>query len=233
MKYIIIDDEHYAHQIIKSYGDQIPNLVFIESCYDAIEALNVIKTGQIDLIFLDLNMPKLNGFDFLKTLSNPPKVIVTTAYKEYAIDGYELNIIDYLLKPISFDRFIKAINKIEIKNEKLISNSEGTPKSDDKSIFFKSNKNYFKIDLINILFIESQSNYCKIVTESKQVVVREKISSLIELLPSNNFYQVHKSFIISKKHIDSIQGNRIFINNNIIPIGKQFKINVLNIIESK
>ncbi|WAC02172.1 response regulator [Lacinutrix neustonica] len=112
MKYLIIDDEPMAHEIIKGYGDLLPNLELMKHCYDAIEALDYLRDATVDLIFLDLNMPKLKGFEFLKTLSHPPKVIVTTAYKEYALEGYELNITDYLLKPFSFERFLKAVNKV-------------------------------------------------------------------------------------------------------------------------
>ena len=141
MKYIIIDDEHIAHDIIKGYCDALPNLSFLGHCYDAIEAMEYLRTHKVDLIFLDLNMPKLKGFDFLKTLQNPPNVIVTTAYQEHALEGYELNIVDYLLKPFSFERFIKAINKIESKSPKSESTTTLNTKKEEQSLFLKSNKN--------------------------------------------------------------------------------------------
>lgn len=232
MKYIIVDDEHFAHDIIKGYCEQIQYLQFGQSCYDAIEALLYLKNEHVDLIFLDLNMPKISGFDFLKTLSNPPKVIVTTAYKEFALEGYELNIVDYLLKPISFERFIKAINKLD----SFGANTTNSPqvlsnvKEDESSIFLRSNKSYFQVELKSILFIESTGNYCKVVTLDNELVIREKISNLINSLPSDKFFQVHKSFIVSKSQIYSIEGNRIFIKNFEVPIGKFFKSNVNKLI---
>ncbi len=228
MKYIIVDDEHFAHAIIKGYSEQLQYLQFVQSCYDAIEALQCLKNEQVELIFLDLNMPKISGFDFLKTLSNPPKIIVTTAYKEFALEGYELDIVDYLLKPISFERFIKAINKID----RVEANTATPPPvmsnepKGDKSIFLRSNKSYFQVTLKNILFVESTGNYCKVVTVDNEVVIREKISNFINTLPSDNFFQVHKSIIVSKSQINSIEGNRILIRNFEVPIGKFFKSNV-------
>ncbi|WP_109301002.1 LytTR family DNA-binding domain-containing protein [Aquimarina sp. AU474] len=223
IKYIIVDDEHIAHDIIKGYCDTIPNLTFAHHCYDAIEAMECLRTDKIDLIFLDINMPKLKGFEFLKTLQNPPKVIVTTAYQEYALEGYELNIIDYLLKPFSFERFVKAINKIQI-NEgvKEISNV----KKEEGSLFLRSNKKLIQIKTNDVLFVEATGNYIKIILKDSEIQVREKISDIINLLPQNEFFQVHKSFIVAKKHINEIEGNRISIQKYIIPIGKVYKTNI-------
>ena len=152
MRYIIIDDEHIAHDIIKNYCDLLPNMQLLHNCYDALEAIAFLSKNSVDLIFLDLNMPKLKGFDFLKTLVNPPQVIVTTAYQEHAIEGYELNIVDYLLKPFSFERFIKAINKVKIEESTL--NNSAFGKSKD-SIFFRSNKKYVQVQIQEIKFIEA------------------------------------------------------------------------------
>ncbi len=232
MNYIIVDDEHYAHDVIKGYCEQLGHLQFVKSCYDAIEALQVLKSEEVDLIFLDLNMPKISGFDFLKTLSNPPKVIVTTAYKEFALEGYELDITDYLLKPISFERFIKAINKLDnadankLHTRLVLSND----KEAENRVFLRSNKSYIQVDLSSILFIESSGNYCKVVTSDSEIVIRDKLSNVINTLPSDNFFQVHKSFIVSKSQISSIEGNRIYIRNFEVPIGKFFKSNVNRII---
>ncbi|MBA6155089.1 response regulator transcription factor [Tenacibaculum sp. S7007] len=225
INYIIVDDEHIAHDIIKGYCDALPNLSFIQHCYDAIEAMESLRNNNVDLIFLDLNMPKLKGFEFLKALQNPPKVIVTTAYQEHALEGYELNIVDYLLKPFSFERFIKAINKIDVSNTKASVASTLTSKSDER-IFVKSSKKMIQINLKDILFVEAIGNYCKIITVDDEIQIREKISDFINVLPTDKFFQVHKSFIISKNHINSIEGNRIFINDFIIPIGKVYKTNL-------
>lgn len=223
IKYIIIDDEHIAHDIIKGYCDALPNLSFVQHCYDAIEAMECLRNHQVDLIFLDLNMPKLKGFEFLRTLQNPPKVIVTTAYQEYALEGYELNIIDYLLKPFGFDRFVKAINKIE-GSTTTVSNLNVSKETN--SLFLRSNKKLVQVKTNEILFIEATGNYVNITTTGQEIKVREKISDVLDLLPDDAFFQVHKSFIVAKKHINEIEGNRILIRDFVIPIGKTYKLNL-------
>ncbi|GAA0721370.1 LytTR family DNA-binding domain-containing protein [Aquimarina litoralis] len=225
MKYIIVDDEHIAHDIIKGYCDALPNLIFVQHCYDAIEAMECLAKHKIDVIFLDLNMPKLKGFEFLKTLKHPPNIIVTTAYQEYAVEGYELNIVDYLLKPFSFERFIKAINKIEVKKEENIAPTPNI-KKEDKSLFLRANKKIIQVKTEDILFIEATGNYIKVVTATNEIQVREKISDMLSLLPTNAFLQTHKSFIVAKKHINEIEGNRILIRDFVIPIGKVYKNNL-------
>lgn len=222
--YIIVDDEHIAHDIIKGYCDALPNLSFVKHCYDAIEAMECLRNHKVDLMILDLNMPKLKGFEFLKTLQNPPKVIVTTAYSEHALEGYELNIVDYLLKPFGFDRFVKAINKIEI-DSKEVTTIQNTDKQEE-SLFLRANKRRVQVKMNEILFVEATGNYVKVVTENEEVQVREKLSDILNLLPQNEFYQVHKSFIVAKTHINAIEGNRIFIKDFVIPIGKTYKINL-------
>ena len=204
INYIIVDDEHIAHDIIKGYCDALPHLRFVQHCYDAIEAMECLRNHDIDLIFLDLNMPKLKGFEFLKTLQNPPKVIVTTAYQEHALEGYELNIVDYLLKPFGFDRFIKAINKLD--TNKVVAPALNTKKQEE-SLFLRSNKKMVQVKIDAILFIEATGNYVKIVTKTDEIQVREKISDMLNLLPQSDFFQVHKSFIVPKKHINAIEGN--------------------------
>ncbi|CAM1369265.1 LytR/AlgR family response regulator transcription factor [Tenacibaculum xiamenense] len=229
IKYIIVDDEHIAHEIIKGYCDVLPNLTFVQHCYDAIEAMECLKTNEVDLIFLDLNMPKLKGFEFLKTLQKAPKVIVTTAYQEYALEGYELNIVDYLLKPFSFERFIKAVNKVDVsvKEVSTVSNI----KKEEESLFLRSNKKHVQVKYQDILFVEATGNYIKVVTSDKEIQVREKISDIMSLLPEDAFFQVHKSFIVAKKHINEIEGNRILIHDFVIPIGKVYKNNLKRLFE--
>ena len=231
IRYLIIDDEHIAHDIIKGYCDVLPNMQLMKHCYDTIEALDYLSTNSIDLIFLDLNMPKLKGFDFLKTLSDKPKIIVTTAYKEYALEGYELEITDYLLKPFSFERFLKAVNKaIHIKeNNPVIARPTENTKSDH--IFLSSNKKHFQVKISDILYIEAAGNYSKVVLINDNILVRDKISSLLEKISSEKFIQVHKSFIVAIEHINSLEGNRILIGNNTIPIGKMYKSNIINLIK--
>jgi len=231
IKYLIIDDEHIAHGIIKRYCDLLPNLKLMKNCYDALEAFEYLNANEVDLIFLDLNMPKLKGFDFLKTLSFPPKVIVTTAYSEFALEGYELNVVDYLLKPFGFERFLKAVNKAVTSTSKTIASLNVQPETQEKSIFLKSNKKYTQVLLSDIQYLESAGNYAKVVTTRETITVREKITDLLVTMDSDDFLQVHKSFAVAKKHIKSIEGNRILIKDYIIPIGTMYKTNVTQLLK--
>jgi len=223
---LIVDDEHMAHEIVQGYCDLLPNLEVKKHCYDAVEALEYLNEHMVDLIFLDLNMPKLKGFEFLRTLKLPPQIIVTTAYQEYAIEGYELNIVDYLLKPFSFERFLKAVNKISI-NQPLSKVGNDT----SKNMFVRSNKKYIQLDINSILYIEAAGNYSKIITEEETITLREKISELLVLFDSEDLMQVHKSFAISKRRIKSIEGNRMQIGEFTVPIGKIYKSTVLQILK--
>ncbi|MEM6321791.1 MAG: response regulator transcription factor [Bacteroidota bacterium] len=226
LKYLIIDDEYMAHEIIQEYADALPNLELVKNCYDALEALAYLNTNQVDLIFLDLNMPKIKGFDFLRTLTNPPKVIVTTAYQEYALEGYELNVVDYLLKPFSFSRFLTAINKAIPPTYGQSPTTNISKVKEYESIFLRSNKKHIQVTLANILYVEASGNYTKIITTDETISIRAKISDVLANLPSDNFLQVHKSFAVAIPHISSIEGNRIFIKDAVIPIGKMYKMRV-------
>lgn len=228
-KYLIIDDEPIAHDIIKDYCDLLPNMKLMKHCYDALEALDYLRGASVDLIFLDINMPKLKGFDFLKTLRNPPSVIVTTAYQEYALEGYELEITDYLLKPFSFERFLKAVNKaVQVQTNTSTEN----PVSNSGHVFFYSDKKYVQVKLDDILYVEAAGNYAKVVLKDNTLLVRDKISDVLEKLSSDSFLQVHKSFVVAKQHISSVDGNRIFIAKNSIPIGKLYKMNVSALVKN-
>ncbi|MFK8004870.1 MAG: LytR/AlgR family response regulator transcription factor [Saprospiraceae bacterium] len=227
IKYLIIDDEYIAHDIIKNYCDMLPNMQLMKNCYDALEAMAYLNKNEVDLIFLDLNMPKLKGFEFLKILPSPPKVIVTTAYKEYAIEGYELNISDYLLKPFSFERFLKAVNKALNSAAKIPSPIPTLEnKNQSKSIFLRSNKKYIQVNIDDILYLEAAGNYTKVITLSETITIRGKISDFLSLHSNDNFLQVHKSFAVAIKHIKSVEGNRISVGGNNIPIGKVYKMKV-------
>lgn len=226
LKYLIIDDEYMAHSIIQEYADLMPNLELVKNCYDALEALDYLNSNEVDLIFLDLNMPKIKGFEFLKTLTNPPKVIVTTAYQEYAIEGYELNVVDYLLKPFSFSRFLTAINKVIEPISVTQKTNTVSQKVEGQRVFLRSNKKYIQVDLDTILYLEAAGNYTKVVTTEETISIREKISEVLTNLSTDDFLQVHKSFAVAIKHIKSIEGNRIFIAEHIIPIGKMYKMQV-------
>lgn len=231
IRYLIIDDEHIAHKIIMEYCEMLPNMDLQKNCYTALEALAYLNHHEVDLIFLDLNMPKLKGFAFLKTLVSPPKVIVTTAYSEFAIEGYELNVSDYLLKPFSFERFLKAINKvidIPVKNEQTSPKKTTTTPS---QLFLRQNNSHIQVDINTILYIEASGNYTKVVTINDAITVRGKISDMIASLPQDEFLQVHKSFAIAKTQIQRIEGNSIYIGSDRIPIGKLYKNNVNSLLK--
>lgn len=225
IRYLIIDDEHIAHDIIKGYCDLLPDMRLMKNCYDALEAFEYMNQNDVDLLFLDLNMPVLKGFEFLKTLKNPPKVIITTAYKEFALEGYEYGISDYLLKPFGFERFLKAINKA-FGNHPIQNKTVSEIRTEPNRIFVQSNKKYIQIETDNILYIEASGNYTKIVTQTENIQIREKFSVLLELLANTDLLQVHKSFAVSPKRINSIEGNRIYITVYTLPIGKMYKSNV-------
>lgn len=231
IKYLIIDDEYIAHEIVKGYCDLLPNMHLMKNCYNALEAIEYLNENTVDLIFLDLNMPKLKGFEFLKTLSLPPKVIVTTAYKEFALEGYELNISDYLLKPFSFERFLKAINKTVSTSSKASHSIFEQKETFSDSIFLRSNKKYIQVTIDTIQYIEAAGNYTKVITVDEMITMREKFSVAFELFSDLDFIQVHKSFAVSKKHIKSIEGNRIYISEYIIPVGKTYKTNVIQLVK--
>lgn len=226
IQYLIIDDEPIAHRIIEKYCDDLPHLQKKGNCYNAFEAMQFLSEQEVNLIFLDINMPKLSGFDFLKTISNPPKVIVTTAYKEFALEGYELNISDYLLKPFSFERFVKAINKT-IDNKKNIAKTTYETKQESISSFFlKGDKKHHQVHFDNLLFIEAYGHYCKVYLKNEMIVSPQKISSFENFLPTDNFIRTHKSFIVSKSKINQIEGNRIIIDGHKVPIGQTYKTNI-------
>ncbi len=231
IKYIIVDDETAAHDNIKDYASNLSYLSFQKSCYNAFEALEYLNKHSIDLIFLDINMPKLSGLEFLKTLSNQPKIIITTAYEEFALEGYELNIDDYLLKPFNFSRFVKSVSKVSdaLANKSIsIQNSEN---NEDAKIFIKEDKKYYQIKLNDILFIEAYGNYVKINMIDRIIVSHQTLTSFTHSLPVNQFIRVHKSFIISIDKIELIEGNRILIQDHKIPIGKMYKLNVNRLIK--
>ncbi|MCF4100379.1 LytTR family DNA-binding domain-containing protein [Gillisia sp. M10.2A] len=231
-KYLIIDDEHMAHEIIKDYCDLIPDLVLAKRCYDALEALEYLRKNSVDLIFLDLNMPKLKGFDFLRSLPNSPKVIVTTAYKEFAVEGYELEITDYLLKPFSFERFLRAVNKALQEEQKQTSIVEHEVNPKLGFIFLYSDKKHIQIKLDDILYVEAAGNYSKVILKGNQLLVRSKISDMVEKLNDERFIRVHKSFIVARKNILSIEGNRILVADWHIPIGKFYKSQVDSLLKA-
>jgi DNA-binding LytR/AlgR family response regulator len=230
LKCIIIDDEPLAQSVIENY---LVNFSFIElvgKFDNPLAAFEIIKTEKIDIIFLDISMPYISGIDFIKTLQYPPKIIITTAYKEYALEGYDLNVVDYLLKPISIERFIKAINKI-IPTEIRTTSAEQNQEVPDSSAFMyvKSGGKNVKILLDHILFVESMKDYIKIHTDSSVIITQISITSIEKRLP-NSFVRVHRSFIISLKRIDAFTTEIVEINKHQIPIGRFYKDQLMSLL---
>lgn len=227
LKYIIIDDEPLAHEIIEEFCSMLPHVQLEKKCYNAMEAMQFLNENTIDFMFLDINMPKLRGLDFLKTLTKPPKTIITTAYKEYALEGFELNVVDYILKPFSFDRLVKAVNKVsETQTTKTIIKEVSSATDSATRFFVKGDKKHHQIDLNDLLYIEAYGNYTKLFLKDEMIVSHEKISHYEDLLNASNFLRVHKSFIVAIDKIKFIEGNRILINDHKIPIGQTYKSSI-------
>ena len=213
---LIIDDEPPAREIIRRYVQEIPSLQLMGECANAIQALTVLQQQSIDLLFLDIRMPQLNGTDFIKTLKNPPKVIFTTAFAEYALEGYELDVVDFLMKPIRFDRFLKAVNKAyPVNGSSAALKPVATPiveeKKNDSFVYFRADRKMVKVFLEDILFIESLKDYIKVVTTQKIIISKQSIASLVEMLPKDAFVRVHRSYIIAINKIDSYNADAIEI----------------------
>jgi len=235
MNCIIVDDEPLAREVLESFVGRIDGLELLASCDNAIKAFDILKKEQVDLIFLDIQMPKLNGIDFLKVLDPIPKVIFTTAYREYAIESYELNVVDYLLKPISFQRFLMAVNKAMNGADKVL--EEPKPvldelRSDTPYIFLKADRKMVKVYLKDILYIESLKDYVRIKLPQKDVISLQKISFLEQKLPEDCFIRIHRSFIVPIKKIEAFSNNVIEIGGTELPIGRNYKDKVLNVLNS-
>lgn len=230
--YCIVDDEPIAHRIIEGYCSELPHFQKTGNAYNVLEATSLLHKQKTDLIFLDINMPKITGFEWIKTLSNPPIIIVTTAHKEYALEGYELDILDYLLKPFSFQRFLKAVNKINVVEKAVTTNPDQPTTFAQTTFFLKGDKKHHQVHTNDILYIEAFGNYSKIYLLNEMILSHEKISNLEALLPVGNFLRVHKSFIIAKDKIKHIQGNLIFLGEAKIPIGQTFKSRVSDLMRT-
>jgi len=229
---IIVDDEPIAREILESHLKRIDNLKLVASCKNAMEAFNEINAKPVDLIFLDINMPEISGLSFAKSINKNIKIIFTTAYREYAVDGFDLQAVDYLLKPISFERFLQAINKYLNTNISITprKTKELIPEKND-FIFIRSDRKMVKINFDAILYIESLSDYIKIHTLDKIYITRETITSIEAKLPSSSFLRIHRSYIISLDKIASFTNEFIEVTNKAIPISRSYKKSVLQRLE--
>ena len=228
---LVVDDEPMARDVLRRYIEKVPTLKLAHECSNAIDALVVLQNSNIDLIFLDIRMPELLGTDFVKALRNPPKIIFTTAFKEYALDGYELDVIDYLLKPVRFERFLKAVNKaFPKKDESLQSNNiVNERKSGTDFIYLRVDRKLVKIILSDILYIESARDYVKVFTKDKCYVTRQTISSVEAMLSGNEFVRIHRSYIIAVNKVKSLTNELVEIGDTELPIGKLYKNSFLKL----
>jgi len=229
MNCIIIEDQPPAQRILKRYIDDIGSLQLIGTFSDTIQAMHTLKSQQIDLIFLDINLPKMSGIDFLKSNTNAPHVILTTAYPDYALESYEFNVVDYLLKPFSFQRFVKAVTKVPVTS--LPGNIEPKNKEEahPKEIFIKSGYDHIRITIDEIIFIKSDADYTEIIIPQRKYLSAEPLRYWLKVLDENQFIRIHKSYIINTNKIEKIGSNKVhLVDRTEIPIGRAFKESVID-----
>ena len=234
-KCLIIDDEPLARDLVKNHLEKLDNFEIVAECGDAMKALQVLQNQHVDLMFMDIQMPQITGIEFLKTLKNPPRVIITTAYREYAIEGFELDVVDFLLKPITFERFLKSVNKYFQVSSENGNNSEGVSATSalaDSFIYVKENKRVIKLLLNEILYIEGLSEYVKIYTSNKRIVTKTSMTNMEEKLPDEGFMRIHKSYIVSLHKIEAFTSSSIEVAGKELPIGRSYKNKVSNVLHA-
>lgn len=222
---LIIDDEPIAIRVIKNHLSAFTSFEIVDECSNALEAMPILLKEKVDLIFCDIQMPQITGVDFVRSLAHPPKVIFTTAYRDYAVDAFELNVVDYLLKPISFERFTKSINhflELETSKQEQL-NSKESDIQDRNFIFLKADKKHYKINLSDILYFESLGDYVIVFTADNKIITKERISYLAENIPQSQFIQIHRSYIVSIDKIESVGSGFVEINKKKLPVGRNYK----------
>lgn len=218
---LLVEDEPLAAEVLQDYINQVPFLELKAVCTDAIFALEVLQQQKIDCIFLDIHLPKLKGLDFIKTLKHPPHVIITTAYQEYALAGYEMDVVDYLMKPIAFNRFLMAVNKLQ----------QLTVTPERAFILFNVNKKKIRVYLDEILYIESLKEYIKVTTVDKVLQTKFQIGQIEEMLTRNDFMRIHRSFLVARGRIDAFSATEVELGSHSLPIGRSYKEAVMKVLE--
>ena len=227
LKCLIVDDEPLAHDVIVDYAAELSYLDIVAQAYRPLNAIEILKDADIDLIFLDIQMPKLNGLEMLSLLDHQPQVIITTAYEEYALKSYEFNVADYLLKPFRLDRFIQAVEKAKQNLEKKNIN-----KGEDNYLLIKSDKRLVKVNPDEILYLESYGNYIKVWIDGQMIITAQTLTSFTDLLSKNDFFKIHKSFIVNKNHFTYIEGNTLYMKNGkSLAISKNYKKGFMDFLE--
>lgn len=233
---LAVDDEPPALDVLKKYISGVESLELVGTCSHAIEALNFIRQSPVDLIFLDIQMPQILGTDFLRTLKKPPKVIFTTAFRKFAVEGFELDAVDYLLKPISFERFLKAVNKVMDVSFNGTFSFDSEPhvnNSNDQDIYFGSDRRMIKVLLSDIIYIESLKDYIKVVATSGAIITKQSISSVEGILPKDKFLRIHRSFIISLNKVESYSNELVWLGKTELPISRMYRSEVDKILRKK
>ncbi|GAB3314034.1 LytTR family DNA-binding domain-containing protein [Larkinella ripae] len=232
LRCLLIDDEPHALEIIESYIELVDGLEIVGKCHNAVQAFSMLQSTPVDLLFLDIKMPRLTGTDFLRSLRNPPKVIFTTAYREYALDGFDLDVVDYLLKPVPFERFLRAVSKVMRLEPLAVSTlvpgpdqppaeKELVPSERDAFLYFRADRKMVKVYTKDILYVESLKDYIKIITgTAKPLVVKQAISSVESMLPGRDFLRIHRSFIVAVDKISAWSPSHIEVAGQELPIGR-------------
>lgn len=227
LRCLIVDDELVAIKIIASNIEKLDFLIVEDTCSSAIEAADILKRKEIDLIFLDINMPYLSGLDFLESLDKAPLTIITTAYAEYALDGYRLHVVDYLLKPFAFQRFFQAVQiALDLFNSRVSLQNNTDDKSD--VMYIRQGDTFQRINWEDILFVETMQNYLKLHFKEKTFIIHQTMASLEDMLPKDTFFRIHKSYLVNTSRIETVAGGRLFIEGKEIPISKHRKEDFLN-----
>jgi DNA-binding LytR/AlgR family response regulator len=229
---LLVDDEPLALDVLRNYIEATPMLEIKGECSHAMEAMETLQHEMIDLMFLDVNLPRLSGIDFLKALPQPPKVIITSAHKDFAVDGFEIGIVDYLLKPFSLDRFVRAVYRA-IQYDENNSQKENKTTSNERFIYVRADRKMIKIVLDEVLYIESLGDYARIFLTTGQVITKQKISSLEAMLPVNLFLRIHRSFIANTGKISSFNNTSVFIGKAELPVGPLFKNSAMSKINER
>jgi len=238
LKVLIVDDEFHARKLLSEYVSKIPFLELAGTASNVFEAMAVLQKERIDILLSDINMPEITGMEFARSLKNPPSIIFTTAYSEYAVESYELDVVDYLLKPISFPRFLQAINKIADKKGKpeiILPVHYAQPDNEQEmvSIVIKSGYKVYKIDYDDLIYIEAMGEYVTIYTTKQKITTLSSLKELEERLPGTQFIRVHKSYIVSVKHIDFMEKENLHIADKVIHIGRTYKDEIMKYFDRK
>jgi DNA-binding LytR/AlgR family response regulator len=233
LKCVITDDEPIALEILEDYVRQVPGFSLRAKCSDAMETMSVMRKEKIDVLFMDIRMPGITGIDYIKTLRHPPAIILTTAYPQYAIEGFELDVTDYLLKPFSFERFLKAVNKIQVKSDPRSAMENATGIKEPQNYFFvKSNHDLVKIQFADILYLEGMENYVRIYCGDRVVTALAKMKNMEVTLPADRFMRIHKSYIVNLEKVASIKNFVFSLKNKEIATGSFYRRNVLDFINN-